>query len=250
MTWLEISGTVGRVAACLGFFIAGMAIFYLLTKVIYRIPEKQQLERLHEPGKFRNAGIVIFGGVAAVLFTGFFGMGLQGIIYFLFLAVLTVVTFIDMDTMEIPFMLNVIIFVMGVVSLILQFVSDTVPGSEFLAMDEVTIVSRLIGMICFSLPLYLIVLFIPEGFGGGDIKLMFAAGFLLGWKATVVGFFIGLILGGIYGVICLVRRSHGKNDHFAFGPFLSVGLAIALFCGNIIMNHYIDFIKAAMNPEI
>ena len=64
MTWLEISGTVGRVAACLGFFIAGMAIFYLLTKVIYRIPEKQQLERLHEPGKFRNAGIVIFGGVA------------------------------------------------------------------------------------------------------------------------------------------------------------------------------------------
>ena len=126
MAWLEISGTVGRVAACLGFFIAGMAIFYLLTKVIYRIPEKQQLERLHEPGKFRNAGIVIFGGVAAVLFTGFFGMGLQGIIYFLFLAVLTVVTFIDMDTMEIPFMLNVIIFVMGVVSLILQFVSDNI----------------------------------------------------------------------------------------------------------------------------
>ena len=52
MTWLEISGTVGRVAACLGFFIAGMVIFYLLTKVIYRIPEKQQLERLHEPGQY------------------------------------------------------------------------------------------------------------------------------------------------------------------------------------------------------
>lgn len=123
-------------------------------------------------------------------------------------------------------------------------------GSEFLAMDGVTIVSRLIGMICISLPLYLIVLIIPEGFGGGDIKLMFAAGFLLGWKATVVGFFIGLILGGIYGVICLVRRSHGKNDHFAFGPFLSVGLAITLFCGNDLMNRYIDFLKAAMNPEM
>ena len=135
-------------------------------------------------------------------------------------------------------------------SLILQFVSDAAPGSEFLAMDGVAIVSRLIGMICISLPLYLIVLIIPEGFGGGDIKLMFAAGFLLGWKATVVGFFIGLILGGIYGVICLVRRSHGKNDHFAFGPFLSVGLAITLFCGNDLMNRYIDFLKAAMNPEM
>lgn len=250
MTWLEISGAGGKVAACLGFFIAGLVIFYLLTKVIKGIPEKQQLERLHEPGKFRDIGIGIFGGFAAVLFTGFFGMGIQGILYFLFLAVLTVITFIDMDTMEIPFVLNIIIFVMGVVSLILQFVSDAVPGSEFLAMDEVTIVSRLIGMICISLPLYLIILFIPEGFGGGDIKLMFAAGFFLGWKATVVGFFIGLILGGIYGVICLVRRSHGKNDHFAFGPFLSVGLAAALFCGNEIMNRYIDFLRSAMNPEM
>ena len=124
MEWLEISGTVGRVAACLGFFIAGMAIFYLLTKVIYRIPEKQQLERLHEPGKFRSAGIVIFGGVAADLFTGFFGMGRQGIIYFLFLAVLTVVTFIDMDTMEIPIMLIVIILVLGMIYLILQIVNN------------------------------------------------------------------------------------------------------------------------------
>ena len=33
MTWLEISGTVGRVAACLGFLLSGMVIFYLLTKV-------------------------------------------------------------------------------------------------------------------------------------------------------------------------------------------------------------------------
>ena len=79
MTWLEISGTVGRVAACLGFFIAGMVIFYLLTKVIYRIPEKQQLERLHEPGKFRNAGIIIFGGLAAVLLPDFSEWGYRGL---------------------------------------------------------------------------------------------------------------------------------------------------------------------------
>ena len=241
MAWLEISGTVGRVAACLGFFIAGMAIFYLLTKVIYRIPEKQQLERLHEPGKFRNAGIVIFGGVAAVLFTGFFGMGLQGIIYFLFLAVLTVVTFIDMDTMEIPFMLNVIIFVMGVVSLILQFVSDAVPGSEFLAMDEVTIVSRLIGMICISLPLYLIVLFIPEGFGGGDIKLMSVSGLLIGGASMICAMCIGIITGGAYVTLMLVRKRLNKTDQFAFGPFLAFGLATAIFLGDKMAVWYLQF---------
>ncbi len=71
MTWLEISGTVGKVAACLGFFLAGTVIFYFLTKVIYKIPEKQKLERLHEPGRYRNGIIALFGGFAAVLFTGF-----------------------------------------------------------------------------------------------------------------------------------------------------------------------------------
>lgn len=247
MTWLEISGTVGKVAACLGFFLAGTVIFYFLTKAIYKIPEKQKLERLHEPGRYRNGIIALFGGFAAVLFTGFFGMGLQGLLYFLFLAVLTVITFIDMDTMEIPFMLNVIIFIMGVVSLILQFVSKE---NSFFEMDEVTIVERLIGMVCISLPLFLIVLIIPEGFGGGDIKLMFAAGFFLGWKQTVVGFFIGLILGGIYGIICLIKRKKGKKEHFAFGPFLSVGLAVSLFCGTEIMNRYIEFLKSAMHPEL
>ena len=242
MTWLEISGTVGRVAACLGFFIAGMVIFYLLTKVIYRIPEKQQLERLHEPGKFRNAGIIIFGGLAAVLFTGFFGMGLQGIIYFLFLAVLTVVTFIDMDTMEIPFILNIIIFVMGVVSLILQFVSDAAPGSEFLAMDGVTIVSRLIGMICISLPLYLIVLIIPEGFGGGDIKLMAVSGLFLGAAPTVCAMFIGLVTGGGYGAYMLISKKLDRKDHFAFGPFLAFGLAVAVFAGDRIAEWYLGML--------
>ena len=241
MTWLEISGTVGRVAACLGFFIAGMVIFYLLTKVIYRIPEKQQLERLHEPGKFRNAGIIIFGGLAAVLFTGFFGMGLQGIIYFLFLAVLTVVTFIDMDTMEIPFILNVIIFVMGVVSLILQFVSDAAPGSEFLAMDGVTIVSRLIGMICISLPLYLIVLIIPEGFGGGDIKLMSVSGLLIGGASMICAMCIGIITGGAYVTLMLVRKRLNKTDQFAFGPFLAFGLATAIFLGDKMAVWYLQF---------
>ena len=237
MTWLEISGTVGRVAACLGFFIAGMVIFYLLTKVIYRIPEKQQLERLHEPGKFRNAGIIIFGGLAAVLFTGFFGMGLQGIIYFLFLAVLTVVTFIDMDTMEIPFILNIIIFVMGVVSLILQFVSDAAPGSEFLAMDGVTIVSRLIGMICISLPLYLIVLIIPEGFGGGDIKLMAYAGLLLGAKNILLAFVLACILGSVIHSIRM--KVSKKNNLLAMGPYLSAGIFIAALWGNRFWTWYL-----------
>ena len=46
-------------------------------------------------------------------------------------------------------------------------------------------------------------------------------------------------------VILLARRKKGKDDHFAFGPALSVGLMIATFVGSQMMNSYINMIKAS-----
>jgi leader peptidase (prepilin peptidase)/N-methyltransferase len=264
MTWLEISSGVGKVGACLGFFIIGMIVFSFLNVIIYRLPEKKKLSKpicpkcQHElkiadtipvisyitlKGKCRYCGeriavrqtlIEIMGGLFAVILTGYFGMNLKALTLFLFFSILTVITFIDIDTMEIPPVLNAAILVLGIISIF--------------TIGEVSLLERIIGMFCVSLPLFLIILVIPDGFGGGDIKLMFAAGFFLGWKCTVVGFFIGLIMGGAYGVVCLIRRNLGKKDHFAFGPFLSVGLAAAVFCGNPLMNMYIDFLNTALHP--
>lgn len=245
------------------FFIAGVIIFSFVNMVIYRLPKKQVFSKgkssciscgqklavkdkipvvswLALKGKCRYCGekisvrytiVELLGGVFAVVLAAYFGINLKALTMFLFFAILTVVTCIDMDIMEIPFVLNIGILVLGVISIF--------------TVGEVRIVERIIGMFCISLPLYLIVLIIPEGFGGGDIKLMFAAGFLLGWKATVIGFFIGLILGGAYGGICLAGRKRGKKDHFAFGPFLSVGLAVSVFCGTQMMDLYINILKNA-----
>ena len=182
--------------------------------------------------------IQILGGVFGVLMVWQFDVSLEAVTVFLFFGLLTIITFIDADTMEIPFVLNVCILVLGVISIFTR-------GGFSLTGGDLSLVSRLIGMLCVSLPLFLIVLVIPDGFGGGDIKLMFAAGFFLGWKATVIAFFIGLIIGGCQGVILLARRKKGKDDHFAFGPALSVGLMIATFVGSQMMNSYINMIKAS-----
>lgn len=243
------------------FFIIGVVVFSFVNIVIYRLPEKKVFAKgksacracghelvlkdmipvfswISVKGKCRYCGakisvrdmlVELLGGVFAVGLTAYYGVNLKALTIFLFFAVLTIVTCIDMDTMEIPFVLNVTILILGIISI------WTVGG--------VSILERMIGLFCISLPLFLIVLIIPEGFGGGDIKLMFAAGFLLGWKATVIAFLIGLILGGGYGAVCLARRKHGKKDHFAFGPFLSVGLAIAVFCGTQLMDMYLEFLK-------
>lgn len=216
------------------FFIIGVIVFACLNIVIDQLPKKLGVKDDTIPFKMlsvRHILIDLLGGVFAVILTKYYGINLAALTVFLFFSVLTVVTFIDMDTMEIPFILNIIILILGVISI------WTVEGPSIL--------ERIIGLFCVSLPLFLIVLIVPDGFGGGDIKLMFAAGLFLGWKATVIAFFIGLIAGGAYGVVCLARRKKGKKDHFAFGPFLCVGLVIAQFCGTGLMDRYIDMLKAS-----
>lgn len=83
------------------------------------------------------------------------------------------------------------------------------------------------------------------GFGMGDIILMAAGGLMLGWKATVVAAFIAIILGAVCAVILRVRAVHRDEEEvkaFAFGPFLTAGLALSSFFGTALMDMYINFL--------
>ncbi|MBO4996740.1 MAG: prepilin peptidase [Lachnospira sp.] len=250
-------------------FYLGAAVFSCLNVIVKRMPQKEKLlqgKRLcpecgqvfrlrnvlplfsfifHKAHKgnctycsakysLRNLFMEMLGGVLAVVCVYHYELSLGCLTMFLLLCVLAVVAGIDADTQEIPPVLNVIIFLIGLLSII------TLPGP--------TLLERLIGMFAISLPLYLIVLVIPDGFGGGDIKMMFAAGFLLGWKGILFAFFVGLILGGGYGAFLLISKQKGRKEHFALGPFLSVGVAVSAYAGvgAMLVNNYISYIVRSM----
>ena len=88
------------------------------------------------------------------------------------------------------------------------------------------------GALCVSVPMLLLCLAVPGGFGGGDIKLMAAAGLLLGWSQAFVAAFLAVLSGGGYAAYLLARGRAGRRDHIAFGPFLCAGIAAALFAGD------------------
>ena len=111
--------------------------------------------------------IELLGGVLAVLPIVYYGLNQQAITVFFVYCVLAVIAMIDMDTQYIPPELNILLAVLGLVSI------WTIPGP--------TIVERLIGVVCISVPLLIITLIVPGAFGGGDIKMMAAVGLLLGW---------------------------------------------------------------------
>jgi len=165
-------------------------------------------------------------GIAAVLLFSFFEP-LHAVFCFALFCVLLCITMIDADTQEIPDSLNIAVAVLAVLSIWLF------PGPDLL--------SRGIGILSVSLLLLIISLFIDGAFGGGDIKLMAAAGLLLGWQGNIVAFFIGILLGGFYGIYLLAKRKKGRKEHFAFGPCLCVGIFAALLCADRIIDWYLSF---------
>jgi leader peptidase (prepilin peptidase)/N-methyltransferase len=153
---------------------------------------------------------------------------LAAVLYFVALCVLIVITRIDAETMEIPNGLVAALLICGILAI---FVGP-----------QLTFLSRGIGLFCVSVPLLVITLIIPNAFGGGDVKLMAAAGFLLGWQGVLVATFIGILIGGSYGVYLMASKKKGAKEHFAFGPALCVGIATALFFGTRLVSWYLGFL--------
>jgi leader peptidase (prepilin peptidase)/N-methyltransferase len=96
----------------------------------------------------------------------------------------------------------------------------------------------LAGFLCISILLELILLLSRgRAIGGGDVKLMAAAGLLLGWKQIILAFLLGCIIGS---VIHLLRmKLSGADRVLAMGPYLSAGIAIAALWGTQMLDWYL-----------
>lgn len=83
--------------------------------------------------------------------------------------------------------------------------------------------------------------------GGGDIKLMAAAGALWGPEIALMGIVFGAFLGSLAG-IPLILLNRLKADHrIPFGPFLGAGLWVAVIAGYFLFFSYISLIDKAFN---
>lgn len=241
-------------------FLLGASVFSFLNVIVYRVPKKESfvagrsycpscghtlsmldlvpvLSYLVLRGRCRYCGekigprdtfVEVFGGGIAI-FCGYWYLDepMRGVLYFAFFSVLTVVTLMDWDTMEIEDGCEIAILILAVISLFV--------------VPEITIVQRLIGAVCVSVPMLILTILIPGAFGGGDIKLMAAAGLFLGWKLTLVSTALGILFGGAYGIAVLVTKKLDRKDHFAFGPFLCMGMALGLLFGEQILDWYMGF---------
>ena len=93
----------------------------------------------------------------------------------------------------------------------------------------------------FAISLFLLLIYYATkglAIGGGDIKLMAAAGLLLGWELVIVAFFLGCILAAIIHPLRMRIKNVGRS--LAFGPYLSVGTVLDLYFGRQMISWYIE----------
>ena len=72
-----------------------------------------------------------------------------------------------------------------------------------------------------------------EGMGWGDACFMGGTGALLGWKMTLLAFYMGIMCGGA-GIAWLMLRGKvkwGRGDSLPLVPYLSAGFFLTLLCG-------------------
>lgn len=151
------------------------------------------------------------------------GLTAEGILYCLFVSALLVLGVIDFRTYEIPFGINIFIALLGVVRVC------TDAKQWFLYVIGLFLVSGIFGLV--------FVLTKGNGMGGGDIKLMAAAGLLLGGPKVFLAMLIGCVLAVI---IHPLRMKLSKEGHrLAFGPYLAAGCMLSAWFGNEIIAFYL-----------
>ena len=168
----------------------------------------------------------LFAGLITVVCFAHYGFGdlnaaLKALVSFAIAMILICIAVIDIDRMEIPDELLIVLIVPAIVSIFV--------------FQNISMIERVIGAFCVALPLYLLNFVIKDAFGGGDIKLYFVCGFILGWKNTLLSMAVAFLIGGGYATICLLAKKIKRKQHIAFGQYICIGVYLSLLFGEEIL---------------
>jgi prepilin signal peptidase PulO-like enzyme (type II secretory pathway) len=77
--------------------------------------------------------------------------------------------------------------------------------------------------------------------GGGDVRLGFLMGIVLGWPDILTALFLAYILGTLISLPLLLAKKKQLNSQVPFGIFLAIAAVITLFWGKDILHWYFTF---------
>jgi leader peptidase (prepilin peptidase)/N-methyltransferase len=170
------------------------------------------------------------------------GLSPELVVYFLFIASLIVITFIDLRHRIIPDVISLPGIGAGLAASTVLALSGGSPRLWFEVLNS--LMGILVGggvLLSVGAAYYLATG--KEGMGGGDIKLLAMIGAFLGWKGVLVTLFTGSFAGAIVGGVLMLFFGKDRKYAVPFGPFLALGAVVHLLSGEALIGWYIMKVK-------
>ena len=170
--------------------------------------------------------VELLGGLLAACAIWRFGVTPQGLAACVLLWSLLALTMIDFDTQLLPDNITLPLLWAGLI-VNLWGVFTSLP-------------SAVIGAIAGYLALWTIYWLFKlirgkEGMGYGDFKLLAGLGAWLGWQVLPVIVLLSSVVGALIGIGLIVFKGRDHNIPLAFGPYLAIAGALALFFGPVLV---------------
>lgn len=139
---------------------------------------------------------------------------------------LSVISFFDIRERRIPDRLTALLFGLGCVQFYVLWADVPPDGSHVRFFLHYFFAAFLVSGLLAALTFLA-----PGSFGGGDIKLMAAAGWMLGVRAVMQSFAAAVWMCGAYILVQMARGKLSRKSELPFGPFLCAGILLFLLRG-------------------
>lgn len=208
--------------------------FYDNIPVLSYILLRGRCRFCREPISLRYPIIELLTGLFALITFLKYGLTLEGLIYFIYICALLVITFIDIDHQIIPDVITlsgIPIFFLGSFGL-----------------SQINYLDSLIGILAGGGSLFLVawtysLITKKEGMGGGDIKLLAMIGAVIGWKGILFTIFVASAVGTVSGLLVMLKLRKGMKLKIPFGPFLAIGGIAYIFFGPQLIRWYFQLLN-------
>jgi prepilin signal peptidase PulO-like enzyme (type II secretory pathway) len=115
--------------------------------------------------------------------------------------------------------------------------------TSVLARSPVTLAGYLVAAVLAGGAFYSIVFFSKgRAMGGGDIKLAFAMGLMLGLANTAVAMLVAFDVAAVVGIVMMALKRRSRKDQIPFGPFLVGGTVVAFLFGPAVVTWYLQLV--------
>ncbi len=205
--------------------------FYDNIPILSYLLLKGKCRHCHTAISFRYPLVEVMNSIFYILIFYKFGITYSTIAYCVFVSILILVSFIDLDFRIIPDSLSFSGIIIG-------FLSS-------LVIKAITPLQSLLGILVGGGILLCVALIYEkithkEGMGGGDVKLLAMIGAFIGWQGIPFVILVSSFVGAIVGIVFIIFAKKDTKFAIPFGPFLSLGAILYIFFGPQLIRWYLS----------